>query len=166
MASVVISGDTSGTATIQAQAVAGNTVLTLPTTSGTILTNTGGVTPGTSGNVLTSDGTNWVSSAGPVGVNQTWTDVKTSPGRVLGTTYTNSTGKPIQLSVTINHPSAANSEISISVNSVVIGTLSNNYGVNTPETKMGLQHIIPNGATYAISVVTGSPTISLWFELR
>jgi len=36
MASVVISGDTSGTATLQAQAVAGNTVLTLPTTSGTI----------------------------------------------------------------------------------------------------------------------------------
>ncbi len=38
MASVVISGDTSGTATLQAQAVAGNTTLTLPTTSGTLLT--------------------------------------------------------------------------------------------------------------------------------
>jgi hypothetical protein len=39
MASVVISGDTSGTATIQAQAVAGNTILTLPTTSGTLITD-------------------------------------------------------------------------------------------------------------------------------
>lgn len=37
MASVVISGDTSGTATLQAQAIAGNTTLTLPTTSGTVL---------------------------------------------------------------------------------------------------------------------------------
>ena len=36
MASIIISGDTSGSATIQAQAVAGNTILTLPTTSGTI----------------------------------------------------------------------------------------------------------------------------------
>jgi len=125
------------------------------------------IAPSTSGNVLTSNGTTWASSTNlAVGVGQTWTDVKTSPGRALGTTYTNSTGKPIQLSVTISHPSGANSEVSISVNSVVIGTLSNNYGVNTPETKMGLQHIIPNGATYAISVVTGSPTIATWFELR
>jgi len=38
MASVVISGDTSGTATLQAQPIAGNTTLTLPTTSGTLIT--------------------------------------------------------------------------------------------------------------------------------
>jgi len=36
MSSVVISGDTSGTVTLQAPAVAGSTVLTLPTTSGTL----------------------------------------------------------------------------------------------------------------------------------
>jgi hypothetical protein len=40
MASVIISGDTSGTATLQAQAVAGNTVLTLPTTSGNVVVDT------------------------------------------------------------------------------------------------------------------------------
>jgi hypothetical protein len=40
MASVVISGDTSGTATLQAQAVAGNTTLTLPTTSGNVVVDT------------------------------------------------------------------------------------------------------------------------------
>lgn len=44
MASVVISGDTSGTATLQAQAVAGNTTLTLPTTSGTLITTASGQT--------------------------------------------------------------------------------------------------------------------------
>ena len=38
MASVVISGDTSGSVTITAPAVAGTPTLTLPTTSGTILT--------------------------------------------------------------------------------------------------------------------------------
>jgi len=40
MASLVISGDTSGTATLQAQAVAGSTVLTLPTTSSTVVGDT------------------------------------------------------------------------------------------------------------------------------
>lgn len=44
MASVVISGDTSGTATLQAQAIAGNTTLTLPTASGTLITTASGQT--------------------------------------------------------------------------------------------------------------------------
>jgi hypothetical protein len=44
MASVVISGDTSGTATLQAQGIAGNTTLTLPTTSGTLITTASGQT--------------------------------------------------------------------------------------------------------------------------
>ena len=44
MSSVVISGDTSGSVTLDAPAISGNTVLTLPTTSGTILTTAGGAT--------------------------------------------------------------------------------------------------------------------------
>jgi hypothetical protein len=81
MSSIVVAGDTSGSVTISAPAVAGTTVLTLPTTNGTVIVGTGGITGvaqggtglssvGTSGNVLTSNGTAWVSSApaasGPV----------------------------------------------------------------------------------------------------
>lgn len=44
MASLIVAGDTSGTVTLQAPAVAGSTVLTLPTTSGTIVTTAGGST--------------------------------------------------------------------------------------------------------------------------
>jgi hypothetical protein len=44
MSSVVISGDTSGSVTLDAPAISGNTVLTLPTASGTILTTAGGAT--------------------------------------------------------------------------------------------------------------------------
>jgi len=40
MSSVVIAGDTSGTVTLDAPAVAGSTVLTLPATSGTVVTDT------------------------------------------------------------------------------------------------------------------------------
>jgi len=166
MASVVISGDTSGTATIQAQAVAGNTVLTLPTTSGTILTNTGGVTPGTSGNVLTSDGTNWISSTGPIGVGQTWTDVTAS--RAYGTTYTNSTGKPIAVSVSGTASGGGNgSFVQIAyVNGNEIASQTS-YAANA-----GYRHsvffIVPNGATYSVTGTGGilSTTLYLWSELR
>ena len=40
MSSVVISGDTSGSVTLQAPAVAGTTVLSLPNASGTVVTST------------------------------------------------------------------------------------------------------------------------------
>ena len=42
MSSLVISGDTSGSVTLQAPAVSGTTVLTLPATSGTVLTTASG----------------------------------------------------------------------------------------------------------------------------
>lgn len=42
MADIVLSGSTSGSCTLAAQAVAGSTTLTLPTTSGTVFTSTGG----------------------------------------------------------------------------------------------------------------------------
>ena len=75
MSAVIIAGDTSGTITLNAPAVAGTTTLTLPTTSGTILASgtavtaaqggTGLTSAGTAGNLLTSDGTTWTSAAAP-----------------------------------------------------------------------------------------------------
>ena len=44
MSSVVIAGDTSGSITLEAPAVAGTTTLTLPTTNGTVIVGSGGVT--------------------------------------------------------------------------------------------------------------------------
>jgi hypothetical protein len=63
MSSVVVAGDTSGSVTLQAPAVSGSTVITLPTTSGTMATLTtpsftttigvGNATPSTSGAGIT-----------------------------------------------------------------------------------------------------------------
>jgi hypothetical protein len=61
MSSVVISGDTSGTVTLQAPATAGSTVLTLPSTSGTVVTTA--TTTGISGSAITT-GTVGVSVGG------------------------------------------------------------------------------------------------------
>jgi hypothetical protein len=52
MSSVVISGDTSGTVTLQAPATAGSTTLTLPSTSGTVVTTA--TTTGISGSAITT----------------------------------------------------------------------------------------------------------------
>jgi hypothetical protein len=61
MSSVVISGDTSGSVTLQAPAVAGTTVLTLPATSGTVVTTA--TSTGISGSAITT-GTVGVSVGG------------------------------------------------------------------------------------------------------
>jgi hypothetical protein len=69
MSSIVIAGDTSGSVTLQAPAIAGSTILTLPATSGTIQTSGAGYTANgvayasstsvlTTGSALTFNGTN------------------------------------------------------------------------------------------------------------
>ena len=114
MSSVVVAGDTSGSVTLQAPAVAGSTVITLPSTSGTLLAPSGGtlpvasggtgattltannvllgngtsavqvVAPGTSGNVLTSNGTTWSSTALPAGG---VTSLNGQTGAITNTSY-------------------------------------------------------------------------------
>ena len=77
MSSIVIAGDTSGSVTLQAPAVAGLTVLNLPATSGTIQTSGAGYTTNgvayasstsalTTGSALTFDGTDMGIGGAPV----------------------------------------------------------------------------------------------------
>jgi len=73
MSSVIIAGDTSGTVTLAAPAVAGSTTLTLQANTGNIPVVTG---TGTSGQVLTSGGS---------GVVSTWTTVSAGSLTLLGT---------------------------------------------------------------------------------
>ena len=92
--SIVLQGSTSGSCTLQEQAVAGNTVLTLPTTSGTILTT------GSSGQSIPK-------AALPTGsVLQVVSTTKTDTFSTSSTSYVDITG----LSVSIT-PSSATSKI-------------------------------------------------------
>ena len=90
------------------------------------------------------------------GVGQTVQDVTAS--RALSTTYTNSTGKPILISVTV---AGANDfgTTTLTVSGVAAASVSNSsqYG----QTK-NICYVIPPSSTYS---VVGSP-ISLWTELR
>ena len=134
--SIVLLGSTSGSCTLQEQAVAGTTTLTLPTTTGTL--------------ALTSE---------VIGVSQTWQDVTAS--RAIGTTYTNSTGKPIYIAVA-GTGSAINVRANIATGGVTIvgnGAAGSGFYVNNAA-------IIPAGSTYSVSTPTGTLTLQSWTELR
>jgi hypothetical protein len=142
--------------------VGGSPILTLPTSSGTILTTTGGVNPGTAGNLLTSDGTNWTSAApSAVGVGQTWQ----LPTRVAGTTYTNSTGKPIQVLVSLGQGLSGSGSATVVVGGVTISSTSFGTSAGGSTLPYTISFIVPNAATYSVSV-SGNTGIGTWAELR
>ena len=97
-------------------------------------------------------------SGGTIGVSQTWQD-KTS-SRVVGTVYTNTTGKPIQVSVSA-YNGTANGQTKLLANSIQVA-LGEAYSANGNFT---LSAIIPNGTTYEVVTVSGSTTILTWAEL-
>ena len=112
----------------------------------------GGANYGSSGNVLTSNGSGsaptWQAFSG-LGVGQTWQDLTGS--RSSGVTYTNSTGKPIQVIMSNNSPGTASI---ITVGGVTIFN----------ETVLGPHSfIVPDGSTY---VVSGGGGVIYWSELR
>jgi len=137
MSSVVISGDTSGQVTLAAPAVAGTTTLTLQATTGTV--------------ALQSDG---------LGFSQAYSDVSAS--RTIGTTYTNSTGKPIFVSWAGTNSSA---------NGVAYGqvggvTVARSGGAPSASAAIAFTFIVPTSATYTVAQGTGTSTTTTWFELR
>ena len=123
------------------------------------------VAPGTSGNVLTSDGTTWASTTLPatgIGVGQTWQNVTSS--RLVGTTYTNSTGKPIFIMISSQASAATNNNILV-INGVNLAQLGLIAGANL-DTWGNFNTIIPNGSTYAVTGYNNGLPLSYWAELR
>jgi len=107
-----------------------------------------------------------------IGVNQTWTDVKTSPGRVSGTTYTNSTGKAIQVFVSVTSTTNGNGNNNTSVatvGSVTIATINTAESSGFYSLPSIHSFIVPDGQTYKITNTAGTGntmTITSWTELR
>lgn len=94
-----------------------------------------------------------------LGVGQTWQGVGGS--RVAGTTYTNTTGKPIVVSV-YQSGGGTNANLSLTVGGVLVAYAGNGSSQQTYQT---VTAIVPNGATYVVSV-SGGQSISGWVELR
>jgi hypothetical protein len=117
------------------------------------------VAPSTNGNFLTSDGTTWISASAPIiGSGQTWQSVS----RSAGTTYTNSTGKPIVFLMSFGAGSSSSDVVVLTIGGVSINFI---YGILVSGVVFGQNMaIIPIGATY--SYTQGSSVGKSIYELR
>jgi hypothetical protein len=161
--SIVLQGSTSGSITLQEPAVAGTTVLDLPATSGTV-----GLVSGNLGTPTTLVGTNITGTANSLnaglGVNQTWQNVTGS--RVSGTTYTNSTGKPIFVSIQAAPSASGGAYVDVFINGVSLGYFGQGSGTSPSTVYSSFWTVIvPTGDTYK-ATTAGSISIGNWFELR
>jgi hypothetical protein len=94
----------------------------------------------------------------PLGVGQTWQAVTGS--RAAGTTYTNSTGRPIAVSIA-SLPSGGNATATLTVGGVVIANTQQTTSIGYAPTIFA---IIPNSTTYVLTLTNF--TLNTWNELR
>jgi len=95
------------------------------------------------------------------GIGQTWQNMTAS--RAVNTTYTNSTGRPIFVSVTVTS-SSGNTAATINVSGAII------FGGSSAVSSsfLPIAALVPNGGTYSVSCTVGTPSLpsNSWFELR
>lgn len=96
-----------------------------------------------------------------VGTPQTWQDV-TGSRAIAGGPYTNSTGRPIKVSV-YGTNSNVNGAMGGQVNGVTIavGSAASSVGGN-----VSIQFDVPDGATYSVTNFLTTNTMTKWSELR
>ena len=109
---------------------------------------------------VTPSNTALIAQSTDIGIGQSWQDVKSS--RSSGTTYTNNTGRPIQVHAVLND--TYNVGLTVTVGGVNIISLS--YDV-PPGGFYPLSFIVPNNTTYRIFWAgnTGTELVA-WSELR
>lgn len=149
----MLSQSGTGVTTIVPPATNTDRTLTLPDNTGTVITtaSTGAVAQAMLETLVV-----------PIGVGQTWTNVAAS--RASGVVYTNSTGRPIMVSVCAGV--ATYSYIDIYVDGVeIFQMLSRDTATTTSGS--GAIFIVPAGSTYqAYLNANGSTAVGVWYELR
>jgi hypothetical protein len=107
--------------------------------------------------VVTS--TNLNSSVVPIGADQTWTNVTSS--RATGTTYTNTTGRPIM--VVVSPTASGNLTGTFNIGGSAVSTVQftpSGGGGGSP-----FFFIIPNNVSYSVTN-NANFSIQYWYELR
>jgi len=95
-----------------------------------------------------------------LGVNQTWQQLTvTSQRSGNGTSYTNTTGRPIAISVRLVQDDG---QISLTVAGFKIDEIGGTAGPSN----LTVSGIIPAGATYSVSSSSNTAGTLFWYELR
>lgn len=98
-----------------------------------------------------------------LGYGQTWQDMTGSRG--IGGVYSNNTGKPISLAITVTRAGVSTAGWGVSINggtTIFAAYDSNSSGGNTG---IGF-FIVPIGATYQVNIISEAAGLSQWYELR
>jgi hypothetical protein len=131
--------------------------LASPTFTGTVTLPAATAPTAAPGTNTTQVATTAFVQAATFGLGQTFTNVTGS--RSAGTTFTNSTAKPIVVYV-MAVTTAANGYVTAQINSIVVCLSAQALNASS----VGLSIVVPPGATYVVTV--GSATISTWYEYR
>lgn len=91
-----------------------------------------------------------------LGIGQSWQNVTAS--RATGTTYTNSTGRPIMVSIFSDKNNPSN--VNLNVDGVQVAK-NRGYSTTGAQGCSGVTAVVPNGSTYSTNFVFTS-----WIELR
>jgi hypothetical protein len=159
MSKIALSGNASGTGTFTIASPNSNSdrTLNLPDNSGTVITTASEGAVGTANlanGAVTSD--KLAAAVIPIGVSQSWQEVTGS--RSAGTTYTNSTGRPIMVSVRVSNTG------SVSDTTLLVGGIVAWEAYNLPDGPRNPVAIVPNGQTYRLNLGSGG-NVTRWFEL-
>lgn len=135
----------------------GSTGITTPGLTNSGSTSTAGLTLSSGSITYPNADTQAVGPFAGPGSNQSWSNVTGS--RSAGTTYTNSTGRPIQVAILSNQ--TTNSQFQFYINGTLVWNQfsSTIYGDN-----VSCNFTIPSSATYSLTVPYGA--IQYWMELR
>jgi hypothetical protein len=109
----------------------------------------------------TADGWQVVRIGHGLGIGQAWQNVAAS--RATGTTYTNSTGRPIQLAIAVAI-NTASAWINLIIDGSAVTRSAGTYAIGAGVEINGV--VIPAGSAYSVTVSAGVATIQNWFELR
>lgn len=82
-----------------------------------------------------------------------------SGSRVYGTTYTNTTGKPIFVYISTSNYIGVTFTINVNGQSQTVATTG-------AASSCWMCFIVPNGHTYSVSQSGGPPTFNYWYECR
>ncbi|MBF8729788.1 hypothetical protein IRZ59_04965 [Pseudomonas guariconensis] len=93
-----------------------------------------------------------------IGWGQSYQDVTAS--RVIGTTYTNSTGRPLLVIIAISQGTSGVTAVDVDGVQISRVNPSGSGEVGT------FYFVVPNGSTYNVRAVSGSRTLFSWVELR